>query len=364
MLTQGELAKLLRQSAHKAPADYAGLRIQRLPANRSSIAYYEFGDPDGFPLLCLHGLSLSGLCFEQYHQRSIALGVRAIAPCLLGGIYLAEDRDSADTLTSRLLELLDLLHIGKCDMIGFSWGTLVQLSLLARAPGRIRKAGLFGTMLPTAFWPDGLADQLKPDVRMTMQMVRRMPRVHRCLMWLVSCLPVAGLVGQFRDPGLSESEQTALQPGTAFYASLVRYMRECMRTGSRFFTDGWRMFQDQPVYTLAQLRTGSVGADVRFYVAERDNVHLPQFSVLAAAALTGIDASLISAKLAPAWPTPPDAGSGQLQELRLQANCSLWLLGGAGRMACMVHFEQALNNLIAQENSPKVTAQGAAAVLY
>lgn len=61
---------------------------------------------------------MSGRCFEHYHQRFAALGVRAIAPCLMGGM-------------------------------------LLQLSLLARAPGRIRKAGQFGTMrcISSRRWP-------------------------------------------------------------------------------------------------------------------------------------------------------------------------------------------------------------------
>lgn len=80
MHTEGDIATLLRQFAHKALADYAGLRIERLPAKRSSIAYHEFGDSDGYRLLCLHGLSMSGLCFEQYRQQFVAPGVRAIAP--------------------------------------------------------------------------------------------------------------------------------------------------------------------------------------------------------------------------------------------------------------------------------------------
>jgi pimeloyl-ACP methyl ester carboxylesterase len=329
-----------------APPEYAYLRRRELPRHRSSIAYFEFGDPDGRPLLCLHGLSLSGMCFAQYHQRFLELGIRAIAPCLLGGMYVADPGESFDSLTSKVLELLDLLQIGKFDMIGFSWGTVVQVSLLARAPGRIRKAGLIGTMLPTKFTDAGLLAQLKSDVRMTLNMTAKMPRFHRGLMWLVCRLPVSVLVDQFRDVTLSDAELKALEPGSAFYRHFAHYLSECVSTGSRLFTDGWRMFQDEPAYALNDLAAHAPESDVRFYIAERDNVHLPQFSAIAAAARSGKPVDSIARQIARSWPDGSSHAPGEFREINVDAHTRLCLLGGAGRMACMVYFEEALRNLM------------------
>ena len=332
-----------------APPEYAYLRHRELPRHRSRMTYFEFGDPRGRPLLCLHGLSLSGMCFAQYHERFLALGIRAIAPCLLGGMYVADPEETFDSLTSKVLELLDLLQVGEFDMIGFSWGTVVQLSLLAKAPGRIRKAGLIGTMLPTKFTDAALLAQLKSDVRMTLNMTAKMPRFHRGLMWLVCRLPVSVLVDQFRDVTLSEAELKALQPGSAFYQHFAHYLSECVSTGSRLFTDGWRMFQDAPAYALNDLAAHAPASDVRFYIAERDNVHLPQFSAIAAAARSGRPVDSVARQIAQAWPDASHHAAGAFREISVDAHTRLCLLGGAGRMACMVYFDEALQNLMSGE---------------
>jgi pimeloyl-ACP methyl ester carboxylesterase len=343
MLESLERARLI------APQDYAALHVATLPRQNSAMAYYEFGDPNGKPLLCLHGMSVSGLSFEPFHAWFAQIGVRAIAPCLMGGVYDADPARTIDDLAAGLVELLDTLGIGEFDMVGFSWGTVVELALLARVPQRIRKAGLVGAMTPMDFADSAQLAALKSDVRLTLKMAGGMPLVHRCLMWLVCKLPVSTLMDQFKDDTLSRAEQEAMTPGTDFYRYFSRCISECTRTGSRFFTDGWRMFLDKPAYALAAL---AAARDVRLYVAENDNVHLPYFSARIAGACAGVPADQVMQSLA----RPGFGPASALNLVYVQNNTSVWLQHGAGRMACVLNLKDTLVNLLLTETQTVVAA--------
>jgi pimeloyl-ACP methyl ester carboxylesterase len=337
MKPEERLNILLENARRIAPADYARLRIRALPASRSAIAWFELGDPEGRPLLCLHGLSLSGFFFEQFHERFVELGIRAVAPCLVGGIDIADPAKTIDGLTDDLIELLDLLGIERFDVIGFSWGTLPQLALLARVPERIGKCGLLGPMLPMAFVGPQEVTRMKPDIRLSLAMVKHAPVLHRALMRLVCRMPITALVDQFRDKHLSPAEAQALVPGSAFHEQLARCLRECMLTGSAFFTQGWRMLLDPPAYALGELRRASQ-VDVRLYIGERDNVHLPAFAARIAAAIVGSDVALLERT---------NDREAVFAEVFSRNHCGIWMSRGAGRMACILHFEQALHHLMA-----------------
>ena len=84
-----KLIDLVGQHEADAVGDYAILHTKDLPRTGSAISYFEFGDPAGRPMLLLHGLSVSGLFFEQYHSDFLELGIRAIAPCMVGASTFA-----------------------------------------------------------------------------------------------------------------------------------------------------------------------------------------------------------------------------------------------------------------------------------
>lgn len=63
---------------------------------------------------------------------------------MLGGIYIPDARTTIEDISADIIELLDALGIDKFDVIGFSWGTLPELALLARVPERIGRAEMLG----------------------------------------------------------------------------------------------------------------------------------------------------------------------------------------------------------------------------
>jgi len=335
----GRLDQLLDKARAKRAFDHGSLRIQVLPRSRSSIAWFEFGDPEGSPLLCLHGLSVSGYFFRQYHAHFASQGIRAIAPCLLGGISVDDPTRTVDDLADEMLELLDELGIRRFDLVGFSWGTLPQLALLARVPQRIRRAGFLGPMLPLRLLGAQDLQRMKPDVRLSLKMAGGVPRLHRALMWAVCRLPVSVLMKQFEDETLSAAERRALMPGSAFRRTFERAIRECSATGSGFFTQGWRMFLDEPGYTLADLAGLAAGVDLRFYVGERDNVHLPDVAQRLAAACAPATGGTVRTQ-------SQGRASGVFQRVAAPGPASIWMAPGAGRMACVLYVREALDHLL------------------
>ncbi len=337
------LRNLLAAAGGTAAPEYTRLQVRSLPRQRSALAYFELGDPQGMPLLCLHGLSVSGLYFDQYHAHLAAQGIRAIAPCLLGGIHLRDPSRTIAGMAGELIELMDVLDVPRFDVLGFSWGTLPQLALVVRAPDRVRRAGFVGPMLPTRFLSARHIERLKPDIRTSLTMVRRAPRLHRGLMWLVGRLPVSLLLRQFEDEQLSAAERAAFAAGGPLRAGMAAWIEECRRTGSGFFTDGWRMMLDEPGYALSDLAAKASQVDMRLYVGERDNVHLPAFADMIAAAHRGIDVGALE-RASP-------SGEGGFRTVFSQGRSQILMAPGAGRMACMLYLRQALDDLVSSEPS-------------
>lgn len=346
------LRDLLQEAGGARAPEYARLQIADLPRSRGAMAYFELGDPQGTPLLCLHGLSVSGLYFDQFHEHLAEKGIRAIAPCLLGGIHLRDPVRTIAGMTSDLIELMDVLAVPRFDILGFSWGTLPQLALVVRAPDRVRRAGLVGPMLPTRFLAPHDLERLKPDIRASLAMVKRVPALHRGLMALVGRLPVSVLLRQFDDEHLSAAERAALAAGGSLRANLTRWLEECRRTGSGFFTQGWQTMLEEPDYALSDLAGAASQVDLRLYIGEHDNVHLPAFADRIAAAHRGIHVEALDRARPSASPNA-DARNGAdvFRTVFSQGRSHILMTPGAGRMACMLHLRSALDDLVSTDRS-------------
>lgn len=201
-------------------------------------------------------------------------------------------------------------------------------------------------MTPVKFLDQPHINQLKSDVRLTLKMVKRTPFIHRSLMWLLCKLPISVLVNQFKDENLSIAETNALAPGSSFNKQFTRCINECLRTGSQFFTDGWRMFLDEPSYVLSDLSAIASHIDMRLYVAEHDNVHLPYFSEMIAAACTGADIDELRQEISQTHLQNTNEAVDIYAQIYAREQCSIWMLKGAGRMACVLYFKEALNSLM------------------
>jgi pimeloyl-ACP methyl ester carboxylesterase len=140
----------LERPAGSAPAAlFDGPRNRTVLANGLSLAWLESGDPNGPPLLFIHGYSDSSFSFSPIRPHLAA--ARCISVDLRGhgqsdkprlGYTLGEMADD-------VRQLMDARGIDRAVLVGHSLGSLVAQRLAAFAPKRVAGLVLIGsTVLP------------------------------------------------------------------------------------------------------------------------------------------------------------------------------------------------------------------------
>ena len=106
-----------------------------------TLAFSEWGDPDGFPVLCLHGTPGSRL--SRHHDEGVyaAAGARVVTYDRpgYGGSDRHRGRDVVDCVGD-VAALADALGIGRFAVIGYSGGGPHALAVAARLPDRVTRA--------------------------------------------------------------------------------------------------------------------------------------------------------------------------------------------------------------------------------
>lgn len=117
--------------------------MQEIEAGVLSVAYSEFGPPDGPPVILLHGFPYDGHAYDAVAESLAAQGRRCIVPLLRG---YGETR-FLDPLTPRsgqqaalgadLLALMDALGIESAVLTGYDWGGRAACIVAALWPERV-----------------------------------------------------------------------------------------------------------------------------------------------------------------------------------------------------------------------------------
>jgi lipase len=103
---------------------------------------HRFGDPDGAPLLALHGVTGHGARWRPLaanglpERRWLAVDLRGHGRSTWDAPWSAEQH------VADLLETLDAEVVERCDVIGHSFGGLLTTHLAAAAPNRVGRAVL------------------------------------------------------------------------------------------------------------------------------------------------------------------------------------------------------------------------------
>jgi len=119
----------------------AAIKHVRTPA--LDVAYEESGDPDGAPVVLLHGWPYDPRCYDDVVPPLVAAGCRVVVPYLRG--FGATRFLSADTVRSGqqaalgndLRELLDALGIARATLTGYDWGGRAACIVAALWPERV-----------------------------------------------------------------------------------------------------------------------------------------------------------------------------------------------------------------------------------
>ena len=152
----------------------------RLPSGQV-LAWAEYGDPAGAPVLYHHGWPGSRLEARFAHEHAIALGIRIIAPDRPG--YGASTQAPARILgdwAGDAAALLDHLDVGRFAAIGISGGAPYALACAAALPARVASVCIVSAMGPVD-GNDALLD-FDPVRRLALRLAARRSPLMRGLL--------------------------------------------------------------------------------------------------------------------------------------------------------------------------------------
>src|SRR6267154_6599653 len=122
---------------------FATTKSLQVLSNGITLAYTEHGDPQGRPLLFIHGFTDSAASWVPLVPR-LADRCRMILVDLRGhgGSSRPESGYARRDLAMDLVLLLDALGLALVDVIGHSLGSLVAQNLAEDWPARVRRVAL------------------------------------------------------------------------------------------------------------------------------------------------------------------------------------------------------------------------------
>lgn len=143
-------------------------------ADGRTLAWQEFGIPDGRPTLYFHGGGSHSLEAGIFHREAVQRNIRLIATNRPGasGSSLCPGRPTA-AYSSDMIELLDHLQIEKFACLGESNGGMMTLAIAATMADRVVGAVPIN---PTVPWFDPLARSVSPrSVAVAYRLMKHFP---------------------------------------------------------------------------------------------------------------------------------------------------------------------------------------------
>jgi pimeloyl-ACP methyl ester carboxylesterase len=130
-------------------------RTVRTASNRT-VGYYEFGDPNGTPVVALHGTPASGAGFVWADAAARTRGIRLIAPDRPGiGLSDLVPNGSAPLVAayaSELFATIDALALDHISILGYSGGGPYALAAADAQPDRVRALALVSCAGQVGVW--------------------------------------------------------------------------------------------------------------------------------------------------------------------------------------------------------------------
>lgn len=250
--------------------------VARLDDGRT-VAYAEYGDPDGRPLLLLHGTPGSRVLGELFDAAARERGVRVVAPDRpgFGRSPAWPDRTLSDT-EAFVSAVLDDAGLSTVAVVGFSGGGPHALALAATAPRLVDGVGVVAGAAPPS-----LREATPRAQRLLAWTARSAPPLLRALSWLqvrVAERASPSLVlGQYTDDPESVPAADADVVRRDFLAAL-RERRDGLVRELRLLADPWD-FAPGSVDVPVHLWHGAADANAPVGAARRLADALPDPSV-------------------------------------------------------------------------------------
>ncbi|WP_225332748.1 alpha/beta fold hydrolase [Halomicrobium urmianum] len=201
-----------RASGADAPAgrdadasETAGGRPLTVDTTAGPIAYAEYGDPDGAPVLFLHGTPGSRVLGRLYDDEARRRGVRVLAPDRPGyGESAPRPGRSPADAPAFLIPVLDDAGVAAAGVIAFSGGAPYALAMAADRPDRVA-----GVDLVSGAAPASLHEATPAVERLLGATARTTPRL------LAGALAAQAWIADRGRPGIVVSQYTTGDPGDA-----------------------------------------------------------------------------------------------------------------------------------------------------
>lgn len=113
-----------------------------LDVERGHFTYREGGDPNGKPVVMIHGWPESSYCWEHVAGH-LKPGLRVIAPDLRG-LGDSERTEGLEhyrkaELAKDVIQMLDALGVGDFQLVGHDWGGIVAQEVALAVPDRVTR---------------------------------------------------------------------------------------------------------------------------------------------------------------------------------------------------------------------------------
>jgi pimeloyl-ACP methyl ester carboxylesterase len=273
-----------------------------LPDGRE-LAYEEYGDPAGDPVLSFHGGLSSRLDAAPAHVAALTLGIRLISPDRpgIGRSTFLPGRQLLDW-PADVAALTDTLGIDRFAVMGWSCGGPYAAVCGAKMSERITAVGLLSSAVP--FELMGTTKGLARDDRLLLALVRRAPWLAAALLRIT--IGEAGEKRLYREIRRSfpAVDRAALEERGSIIDA-VAFVKESMRQGAQGCLQDYRVFGSPWGFDLSE-----VTVPVQIWEGEEDDTGPPEYRELLLRHLPRAELSLVP-------------GEGHLSLLQHQATAIL-----------------------------------------
>jgi pimeloyl-ACP methyl ester carboxylesterase len=282
-------------------------RSVTLPDGRE-LAYEEYGDPAGEPVLSFHGGLSSRLDAAPAHQAALDLGVRLLSPDRpgIGRSTFQPGRRLLDW-PADVAALTDALGIDRFAVMGWSCGGPYAAVCGARMSDRITAVGLLSSAVPLELV--GTTKGLARDDRILLFLVRRAPRLAAALLRVTIGEATERRLYREIRRSFPAVDRAALEERGSI-VDAVAFVKESMRQGAEGCLQDYRVFGSPWGFDLSE-----VTVPVQIWEGEEDNTGPPEYRELLLRHLPRAQLSLVP-------------GEGHLSLLQHQAPAILRHLTG------------------------------------
>ncbi len=209
------------------PADCKQIRLQ----DNRLLAYAEYGDPQGKPVVLFHGTPGSRLFHHPDESVALSLGARIIVPDRPGfGLSDFKARRTLMEWPDDVLQLADALNMDRFAVAGMSGGGPYVIACALRIPHRLTRAALISSMAPLS--APAAMEGMAWRNRLLFNLSRNSQMFARLSWWIMSAAFRQNPQRFFRfEAGLSSQSERQLMSRPDIESRLIRDYAEAFRTG-------------------------------------------------------------------------------------------------------------------------------------